>query len=173
MRQLLGRPSCFELPFTEQLSKPHRVGFSLELLNACIDVGHLVVVLSVVSDVSGNAPIVQLLGSVDECVEYGRLTNEELVEPLGNGVNGLRQKDGGSMDRDKIGVGLGALFFSVGQHHAFIGHLDPFGGAVQAFANGDLKIWVVDIAFVAVGSSAVAFFIVSKLVFQSLVTVVG
>ena len=34
------------------------------------------------------------------------------------------------MDRDKIGVGLGALLFGVGQYHAFIGHLDPFGRAV-------------------------------------------
>jgi len=34
------------------------------------------------------------------------------------------------MDRDKIGVGLGALLFGVCQYHAFIGHFDPLGGAV-------------------------------------------
>ena len=77
------------------------------------------------------------------------------------------------MDRDKIGVRLGALPFSIGQHHAFIGHLDPFGGAIQAFANGDFEVWVVDVVFVAIGGSAIAFVIVSKLVFQSLVMVVG
>jgi len=42
-----------------------------------------------VSDVGGNAPIVQLLGGIDEHMEDGRLADEELVEPLGNGVNGL------------------------------------------------------------------------------------
>jgi len=77
------------------------------------------------------------------------------------------------MDRNKIGVGLGALFFSVGQHHAFISHLDPFGGMIQAFADGDFEVWIVGIALVAVRSSAVALFIVSELVFQSLVMVVG
>ena len=77
------------------------------------------------------------------------------------------------MDRDEIGVGLRALLFGIGQHHAFIGHFDPLGGAIQAFANGDLEIWVVGIVLVAVGSGAVAIFIVSELVFQSLETVVG
>jgi len=89
VHQLLGHPSCFELPFAEQLSEPHQVGFGLELFNACVDVSHLVIVFSVASGVGGNAPIVQLLGSIDEHVEDGRLTNEELMEPLGNGVNGL------------------------------------------------------------------------------------
>jgi len=89
VRQLLGRPSCFEPPFAEQLSKPHQVGFGLELFDACVDVGHLVIVFSVASDVGSNAPIVQLLGSVDKHVEDGQLTNEKLMEPLGNGVNGL------------------------------------------------------------------------------------
>ena len=58
VHQLLGHPSHFESPFTEQLSKLHRVGLSLELLNAHVNIGHLVVVLSVASDVGGNAPIV-------------------------------------------------------------------------------------------------------------------
>jgi len=77
------------------------------------------------------------------------------------------------MDRDKIGIRLGALLFSVCQHHAFIGHLDPLGRAVQPFPNRDLEVWVVDIVLVSFGGSAVALFIVSKLVFQLLVTVVG
>jgi len=95
------------------------------------------------------------------------------VEPLGNGIDGFRRKDGGSMDRDEIGVGLRALLFGVGQHHAFIGHLDLLGGAIQAFADRDLEVWVVDVALVAVGGGTVTFFIVSKLVFQSLVMVMG
>jgi len=77
------------------------------------------------------------------------------------------------MDRDKIGIGLGALLFSVHQHHAFVGHFDPFGGVVQPFPDGNLEVWIVSIALVSFGGSAVALFIVSKLVFQSLVTVVG
>ena len=89
MCQLLGRPSRFESPFAEQLSELHRVGFSLELLNARVDVGHLVIVLSVASDIGGNTPIVQLLGGIDKHVKYGRLANEKLMEPLGNGVDGL------------------------------------------------------------------------------------
>ena len=89
MCQLLGRPSRFELPFIEQLSESHQVGFSLELFDACVDVSHLVIVFSVASDISGNAPIIQFLGGVNKHVEDGRLTNEELMEPLGNGVNGL------------------------------------------------------------------------------------
>ena len=145
----------------------------MELLDAHVDVGQLVVVLPIASDISSNAPIVQLFGGIGEHVEDGRLADEELMEPLGNGVNGLCRKDGGSMDRDKIGVGLGPLLFSVGQHHAFIGHLDPLGGAVQAFTNGDFEVWIVDIALVSVRSGAVAFFIVSELVFQLLVMVVG
>ena len=105
----------------------YQVYFSLKLLNACIDIGQFIVVLAVVSDVSGNAPIVQLLGGIDEGVEDSWLANEELVDTLENGVNGLWQKDRGSMDRDKIGVGSRALLFSVGQHHAFISHFDPLG----------------------------------------------
>jgi len=95
------------------------------------------------------------------------------VEPLGNGVNGLRRKDRGSMDRNEIGIGLGALLFSVGQYHAFVCHLDPLGRSVEALADGHLEVWVVSIALVSVGSTAIAFFILSKLVFQSLVMVVG
>jgi len=77
------------------------------------------------------------------------------------------------MDRDKIGVGLGALLFGVGQHYAFISHLDPLGQAVQPFPNRDLEVWVVSIVLVSLGRRAVALFILSKLVFQSLVMVVG
>jgi len=87
--QLLGRPCCLELSFTEQLGKSDRVRFSLELFNAWVDVGQLIIVLLVASDVGGNAPIVQLLGGIDEYVKDGQLADEELVEPLGNGVNGL------------------------------------------------------------------------------------
>jgi len=36
-----------------------------------VDIGQLIVVLSVASDISGNAPIVQLLGGIDEHVEDG------------------------------------------------------------------------------------------------------
>jgi len=71
MRQLLRCPSCFESPFTEQLGKMYQVHFGLELLNACIDIGQLIVVLSVASDVGSNAPILQLLSSIDEGVEDG------------------------------------------------------------------------------------------------------
>jgi len=77
------------------------------------------------------------------------------------------------MDRDKIGVGFRALLFSVSQHHAFIGHLDPLGRAVETFSNRDFEARVFDVAHVAVGSGAITFFIVSKFVFQSLVMVVG
>jgi len=89
MCQLLRCPSCFELPLAEQLGKMYQVHFGLELLNAHVDVGQLVIVLLIVSDVGGNAPIVQLLGSIDKHMEDGQLANEKLVEPLGNGVNGL------------------------------------------------------------------------------------
>jgi len=89
MCQLLGRPSCFELSFAEQLGETYQVCLSLELLDVCVDVGHLVVVLPIASDVGSNAPIVQLLGGIDKCVKDGQLADEELVEPLGNGVNGL------------------------------------------------------------------------------------
>jgi len=89
MCQLLGCPSCFELPLTEQLGKAYQVCFGLEPFDVCIDVGQLIIVLLIASDVSGNAPIVQLLGGADEHVKNGRLTDEKLVEPLGNGVNGL------------------------------------------------------------------------------------
>jgi len=71
MHQLLGCPSRFESPFTEQLSELHQVHFSLELLDAGVDVSHLVIVLLVASDVGGNTPIVQLLGSIDEHVKDG------------------------------------------------------------------------------------------------------
>jgi len=77
------------------------------------------------------------------------------------------------MDRDKIGIRLGALLFGVGQHHAFIGHLDPLGQMVQPFSDGDFEVWVVSIALVAFGGGTVALFILSKLVFQLLVMVVG
>ena len=77
------------------------------------------------------------------------------------------------MDRDKIGIRLGALLFGVGQHHAFIGHLDPLGQMVQPFSDGDFEVWVVSISLVAFRSGAVALLILSELVFQSLVTVVG
>jgi len=77
------------------------------------------------------------------------------------------------MDRDEIGVGLRALLLGVGQHHAFIGHFDPLGGVIQAFPNGYFEVWIVDVALVAFGGAAVALFILSKLVFQSLVTVMG
>jgi len=77
------------------------------------------------------------------------------------------------MDRDKIGVRLGALLFGVGQHHAFISHLDPLGGAVESFPDRDFEVWVVSISLVAFRSGAVALLILSELVFQSLVTVVG
>ena len=59
MHQLLGHPSHFESPFTEQLGKLYQVRFGLELLDACVDIGQLVVVLLVVSDISGNAPIIR------------------------------------------------------------------------------------------------------------------
>ena len=52
-----------------------------------VDVGQFVIVLLVASDIGGNAPIVQLLYGIDEHVKNGRLANEELMEPLGNGVN--------------------------------------------------------------------------------------
>ena len=71
MCQLLGRPSGFKSSFTKQLGKTYQVHFSLELLDACIDVGQFVIVLPIASDVGGNAPIVQLLGSIDKGVEDG------------------------------------------------------------------------------------------------------
>ena len=77
------------------------------------------------------------------------------------------------MDRDKIGIGLGALLFGVHQYHAFISHFDLLGGTVQPFPDRDLEVWVVSIILVAFGSGAVAFLILSKLVLQSLVMVVG
>jgi len=77
------------------------------------------------------------------------------------------------MDRDEIGVRLGALLFGVGQHYAFISHLDPLGWAVQPFPNRDLEVWVVSIALVSLRCRAVALFVLSELVFQSLVTVMG
>jgi len=77
------------------------------------------------------------------------------------------------MDRDKIGVGLRALLFGIGQHHAFIGHLDPLGRTVQPLSNRDLEVWIVSIAFVSFRGRTIALLILSKLVFQSLVTVVG
>jgi len=71
MCQLLWHPSCFELPFAEQLGKMYQVRFSLELLDVCINVGQLVIVLLVASDIGGNAPIIQFLGSIDKGVEDG------------------------------------------------------------------------------------------------------
>jgi len=77
------------------------------------------------------------------------------------------------MDRDEIEVGLGALLFGIGQYHAFIGHLDPLGGTIQPFPNRDLEVWVVSIVLVPFRGGTVTFFILSKLVFQLLVTVMG
>ena len=65
------------------------------------------------------------------------------------------------------------MLFGVGQHHAFISQFDPLGGAIQAFTNGDLKVWVVSIALVPLRGRAIAFFILSELVFQLLVMVMG
>jgi len=61
----------------------------LKLLDTRVDIGQLVIVLMVASDVSGNAPIIQLLGGIDKGMEDGQLADKELVEPLENGVNGL------------------------------------------------------------------------------------
>ena len=69
------------------------------------------------------------------------------------------------MDRDKIEIGLRALLFGVCQHHTFVSHLDPSGGTVQSFPDRDLEVWVFSIVLVAFGSGAVAFFILSELVF--------
>ena len=71
MCQLLGHPSRFEPPFAEQFGKSYRICLSLELFDICIDIGQLIVVLLVASDISGNAPIIQLLGGIDKHVEDG------------------------------------------------------------------------------------------------------
>jgi len=71
MHQLLWHPSCFESPFAEQLGKMYQVRFGLELLDACVNVGQLVVVLLVASDIGSNAPIIQFLGGIDKGVEDG------------------------------------------------------------------------------------------------------
>ena len=77
------------------------------------------------------------------------------------------------MDRDEIGIRLGALLFGIGQHHALVGHLDPLGWVVQPFPDRDFEVWIVSIVLVSLGRGAVALFILSKLVFQSLVMVMG
>ena len=43
----------------------------MELLDTCVDIGQLIVVLPIASDIGGNAPIIQLLGGIDKGMEDG------------------------------------------------------------------------------------------------------
>ena len=89
VRQLLGGASQLQSTFTDGFRNPNRPSFSLEPFKLCVDTGQIIVQFAVACDICSDAPVIESVGRFGEVSINGGGTNKELVEPGGNGVNGL------------------------------------------------------------------------------------
>jgi len=89
VHQLLGGVSQLQSTFTDGFCNPNRPSFSLEPFELRVDTGQVIVQFVVARNIHSDAPVIESVGRFGEVSINGGGTNKELVEPGGNGVNGL------------------------------------------------------------------------------------
>jgi len=89
VHQLLGGVSQLQLPFTNGLRDPNCPGFSFESFEFRIDIQQVIVEFAIVHDIRSDAPVIESVGCFGKVSVNGRGTNQELVEPGGERVNGF------------------------------------------------------------------------------------
>ena len=96
--QLLGGMSQLQPAFTDGLPNPNRPSFSFESFELSVDAGQVVIQFVVVRDIHSDAPVIKSVGRFGEISVNSGGTNQELVEPGREGLNGLRRIDCSSVD---------------------------------------------------------------------------
>jgi len=90
LRQLFGGVSQLQSTFANGLCDPNGPSFCFEAFEFCVDTGQVVVQFAVARDIRSDAPVIKSVGCFGEVSMNGRGTNEELMEPRGQGFDGLR-----------------------------------------------------------------------------------
>jgi len=90
VRQLLGGTSQLQSTFADSLRNPNRPSFGLESFELRIDTGQVVVQFAVARDIRSDAPVIKSVGCFGEVSVNGRGTDQELMEPGGEGVDRFR-----------------------------------------------------------------------------------
>jgi len=89
VRQLLGGLSQLQPPFTDGLRDPNCPGFSFKLFELRVDTGQVVIQFAVACNICSDTPVIKSVGCFGEVSMNGGGTDEELVEPGRERVNGL------------------------------------------------------------------------------------
>jgi len=89
VRQLFGGTSQLQPTLANSLRDPDCSHFSFELFELCVDIGQVVVQFAVACDIRSDAPVIKSVGCFGEVNVNGGGTNQELVEPSGEGFDGF------------------------------------------------------------------------------------
>jgi len=100
VRQLLGGVSQLQSTFANSLCDPNSPCFCLQLLKLHIDTGQVVIQFAVARNIRSDAPVIKLVGCFGEVSVNRRGTDEKLVEPGREGVDGLGRVDCTGIDRE-------------------------------------------------------------------------
>jgi hypothetical protein len=158
---------------TEGLREEFMLG--LEAVNSEDDVALFLEVSAVASDVSGDAPVIQLGGGIEEDIVGGGVSLQDLEEPGGEDHRYVRRKSfGGGVELGAIRaltrtlVSSEALDLGV----VFLAAADPACFEVDPLFHGDLEVrGLTDVGNVPFGWHVIildGFFMGEELVFQAL-----
>jgi len=157
VRQLLGGTSQLQSPFANGLCDSDRPGLCFKSFELLVDTGQVIVQFAVARDIRSNAPVIKLVGCFGKVSVNGGGTNEELVEPGGQGVDGFRRVYSLSIDGKGVGGIQWPLLLSICLDVPVMGRSDPVGFSVRSFAQWDLEVRVHGVADISVGGSFVSF----------------